>query len=93
MAIGACAEEARVFGGVLLAGGAEVVDDLALGLLARDFEVAIEAVLGRNRGEEIVNGGRADLGEHLEAFGGGLWKIAHGGSLRDQGLRDQGLRD
>ncbi len=70
MAIGARAQEAGVAGGVLVRGSAEVVDDFALGLLARDIEVAGQTVLGRNDGEEIVNGFRADFGEHLMAFGG-----------------------
>ena len=77
VAISARAQKAGVAGGVLVAGGAEVVDDFALGLLARHVEVAVEAVLGGNDGEEIVDGGRADLGEHLLAFGGRFGKVAH----------------
>ena len=70
VAIGAGAQEAGVAGRVLLAGGVEVVDDFALALLARDVEVAGEAILGGNDGEQIVDGCRADFVEHLLAFGG-----------------------
>ena len=60
--VGAGAEEAGValgaFGGAL----AEEVDDLALGVLARDVEVAGEPVFGRNGGEQVVDGVGADLG-------------------------------
>ena len=63
-------EEAGVVGGVLLAGGAEVVDDLALGVLAGHGQVAVEAALGGDGGEQVVNGAGADFGEHLPAFGG-----------------------
>jgi hypothetical protein len=83
VAISACAEEAGVAGGFWRGGGAEVVDDLALGLLARDVEVAVEAVLGGDDGEEVVDGSSADFGEHLLAFGGRFGQVAHG-SLRDQ---------
>ena len=65
-------EEAGVAGGVFVGGGAEVVDDFALGLLARDGQVAGEAVLSGDHFKERVDGGRADVGEHLEAFGGGF---------------------
>jgi hypothetical protein len=58
-------------------GGAEVVDDLALGVLAGNVQVAVEAVLGGNDGEEIVDGGRADFGQHLFTFGGRFGKVAH----------------
>ena len=44
--VGAGAEEADVAGGVLGARRAEPVDDFALGHLARDGEIAGEAVLG-----------------------------------------------
>jgi len=89
VAIGAGAEEAGVAGGVLVGCGAEVVDDFALGLLAGNVEVAGEAVLAGMTSKERVDGRRADVGEHLEAFGGAFWKVAHCGSLRDQGIRGQ----
>ena len=68
--IGSGAEKAGVAGRVLSAGGAEVVDDLALGLLAWHVEVAVKAVLGGDDGEKVVNGAGADFGQHLPAFGG-----------------------
>ena len=68
MAIGARAKKAGVIRRVLLPGGAKVLHDLALRLLARHNQVAIEAVLGRNDREEIVDRRRADFGEHLAAF-------------------------
>jgi hypothetical protein len=70
VAIGARAQEAGVVGGVLLAGLTEIVDDLALGELARNIEIAREAVLGRNHSEQLVDGGSANGGQHLLAFGG-----------------------
>jgi hypothetical protein len=46
--------------------------------LARDVEVASEAILGWDGGEKIVDGFRADLALHGVAVGVGLRKIAHG---------------
>ena len=77
MAISACAEKAGVISCVLLPGGAEVFDDLALCLLPRHGEVAFKAVLGGNAREEIVDRLRADLGQHLPAFFVGFGKVAH----------------
>ena len=72
MAISARAQKAGVIGGVFFAGGAKVADDFALRLLAGNVEIAREAVLGWNAGEQIVDGARADLGQHLEPLIGGF---------------------
>ena len=64
MAIGTCAEEAGVAGGVFGGCGLEVVDDFALGLLPGNVEVACEAVLGGDDGEEVINGCSANFGQH-----------------------------
>ena len=40
-------------------------------------EVAVEAVLGGDDGEEVVDGSSADVGEHLMAFGGRFGQVAH----------------
>ena len=85
VAIGTCSEEAgeelaRGFGGELggiTAGdvsgeGAEAVEDFALAMLARDFQVGREAVLGGDGLEEALDGGHADLGEHGFAVGWGF---------------------
>ena len=77
MAIGARAKEAGVIGRVLVPGRAKVVDDLALRLLARHGEVAIEAILGGNAREEIVDRLRADFGKHLPAFFVRFGEVAH----------------
>src|ERR1700728_3608396 len=77
MAIGARAEEAGIIRRVLLPRCLEVGNDLTLRLLARHNKISPEAVLGRNAREQIVNGGRADLGEHLPAFFVGFGEVAH----------------
>jgi hypothetical protein len=35
-------------------------------------QIAVEAILGRDDGEQVVDGTGADFGEHLLAFGGGF---------------------
>jgi len=75
--IAACAEKAGVTDCVLCTGLAEVIDDLALGHLARNVEVALQAVFLRNYGKEIVDGACTDLVEHINAFGGRFGKITH----------------
>ena len=77
VAIGASAQETGVVGGVLVGGGAKVVHDFALGLLARHVEIAGDAVLGGDDGEQVVDGASAVFGEHLLAFVGRFGKIAH----------------
>jgi hypothetical protein len=55
----------------------EVVDDLGLGKLAGDVEVAREPEgLGDGR-KERIDRARADLGEHRFAFGVGFWEVSH----------------
>jgi hypothetical protein len=68
MAIGACTEKAGVIRLVPFPRGAKIIDDLTLRLLARNYKISPEAVLGRNAREEIIDRGRADLGKHLAAF-------------------------
>ena len=65
MAIGACTEEAGKAGGIFVGGSAEVVDDFALGLLARNVEIAREAILLRDDFKERINGSSADGRKHL----------------------------
>ena len=77
MAIGSRAEKAGVAGGILLACGAEVVDDFTLGVLAGHVEIAVEPVLGGDHGEEVVDRRRADFCEHCEAFSGRFGQVAH----------------
>ncbi len=78
MRVGAGAEEGDIALGVLGGALAKELHDLAFGVLARDIEVAGEPVLGRNGGEEIVDGIGSDLGEHGVAVRLRLRKIAHG---------------
>ena len=59
--VGSGAEEAHVALGAFSGARAEEVDDFALGILARDVEIAGEAVFGRNGGEQVVDGVGADL--------------------------------
>ncbi len=77
VAIDAGAEEAGVAGGVGFGEGAEAVDDLGLGVLARDGEVARELVLGGDGGEEVVDGVDAGLVSPMAASissrSGGIW--------------------
>jgi hypothetical protein len=89
MAIRARAQKAGVIGGVFLAGGAEVVDDLAFGMRAGHVQRAVQTALGRDGGEQIVDGTDADFGQHLLAFGGGFWQVAHGVLFGVKGLRSR----
>jgi len=53
------------------------LDDLAFRLLARHFEIAVEPVFRRNARKKVVDGGRADLGQHLPALLVGFGEITH----------------
>jgi hypothetical protein len=77
MAIDAGAQEAGVADGVPQGNVAEVGDDFAFRVLAGHVEVAFEAVLGGDNGEQVVNRGSADFGEHLQAFVGRFGQVAH----------------
>src|SRR5690348_14568591 len=81
MVVSSGAQEYCISGGVLLTAFAEVVDDLRFRHLARNLEIAIQAILAGNCLEKIVNRMNADLAQHLLAFGGRFGKITHLGSL------------
>src|SRR5208282_351256 len=66
-----------VFTGAL----AEIVDDFRLGHLARDIEIAGQAVLGGNRSKQLVDGAQTDRLQHGFAVGGRLGEIAHASLL------------
>ncbi len=72
MAIDARAEEAGVAVGVVRGGGLEMVDDFGFAHLARDIQIARQAVFLGNDGKEVVDGRGADLAEHRRAFGVGF---------------------
>jgi hypothetical protein len=72
VAISAGSQEAGVAIGVLRRSLLEEIDDLRFAHLARDIEIAREAVFTRDAGEEVVDGGCADLAEHGLAFGVGF---------------------
>ncbi len=83
VAIDAGAEEGGVAGGVVGGEGLEGVDDFALGVLARDVEIALELVLGGDGGEEVVDRAtphrwrracRCGLGGILADSAWNLWK-------------------
>jgi hypothetical protein len=64
----------RAVGGAL----AEKLHNLAFGVLPRDVEIALQAILGRNACEQVINRFRPDLAQHDFAIGLRLRKIAHG---------------
>ena len=64
----------RAVGGAL----AEELHDFALRVGARNLEIALQAILGGNGGEQIVDGLGADLAQHDLAVGFRFRKIAHG---------------
>ena len=81
--VDAGAEEAGVAVGVLVGVGAETVDDFGFAVLARDVEVAGDAELGGDGGEEVVDGadaGRDFMRWHLHggAVGRAFGQVAHG---------------
>ncbi len=63
--VGSGAEHDPIAVAVLGGAGAEPIDDLALGHLGRNRQVAVETELGRDMGEEFVDGGDADLAQHV----------------------------
>ena len=68
--VGAGAQEARVLDAVFLGALPEPVHDFRFRHLARNFQVAIEPVLGRNGCKQIVDGARANRLQHRFAVGG-----------------------
>ena len=79
--VGAGAEEAGVAVAVFAGALAEPVDDFRLRHLARDFEVAVQAVFGRNGRKQIIDRTRANGLQHGFAIGGRFRKISHRNSL------------
>ena len=70
MQIRACAEKAGVLDAVFLRALAEPVHDFGLGHLAGNLQVAIEAVLGGDGREQVVDGTRTNCLEHGLAIRG-----------------------
>ena len=75
--------------------------DFELALAARQVERRAEKRLGRHIGEEIVDGGGADAGQHLLAVAVGQGQVAHdktinpvipGRARREPGTHEQALR-
>src|SRR5581483_8292755 len=86
MPISAGAQENRVTVAVLARTLAEPFHDLRLGQLARNAQIAVEAVLGGNRRKQFVDRTSSNRLEHGFAVGWRLGKVAHDLAFRSLGL-------
>jgi hypothetical protein len=62
---------------ILKASRAEVVNDFALAMLARNVQITRDAKFFRDNGKEVVDCSGADACEHRFALRRRFWKIAH----------------